>query len=368
MNVRLSAALYALAALSCLADAAAQPASDPPALLEISTSPERPVPGEPLRIDVQGDWTKGCRPQLAAVDVRRSEIVLRTDRADANCDRGDTLQLSTRTLDTPLLAPPAAGVYRVRVETTPQAGADARVLAFRLLEIGDAKAAAPLPESGYWWGEAGGEFDVAKPGFGTQLEVQGGTLVMTFSHYTDAGAPEWSLASGALNGRISELQINRLVGGRGPFAPFSAPARSEDVGRVLIEWLTPGRAVFWFVRRQIDESLLVQPVSMVRFAFASAQQGGWHGRWVLLPAAGSGAARAIDFATYQAGDGGFELQAPDGEHMLCRTVLTRPNSPPRECTLKLSGDAAPIVFDQVGLDRLHGVDADGKRVLLLRAE
>jgi hypothetical protein len=367
MNAR-SLAVALLAALLPAGVAAAQDAvaSVP---FEIVAVPPRPAPGAPLRLDVAGVLRKGCRPQLVETIVRGADIVLRTEPDRRDCAGSERkLQLSTRTLDGALHAPAAPGVYRVRVEAAAHDGAPPRVLAFRLLDVAAAdQPAPPPPESGFWWGEAGGEFDVAKPGFGAQLELQAATLALTFSHYAQAGVPEWSLAAGTLNGRVADLPLNRLSGGQGPFAPFSGPVRSDEIGRVLIEWTTPARAVFWFVQRRDDDSLLLQPVSMVRFAFANAQQGSWRGRWVLLPATGGGAARVIDFDAHDPVDGGFELRAATGERLLCRTTLTRPNSPPRECRLQ-RGDDAPIVFDQAGLDRLHGAAPGGARMLLLRAE
>ena len=50
----------------------------------------------------------------------------------------------------------------------------------------------------------------------------------------------------------------------------------------------------------------------------------------------------------------------------CSLDPARPNSPPTRCRLTDAEGASLVEFDDIGLDRMHGLDAGGRPVTALR--
>jgi hypothetical protein len=313
----------------------------------------------------EGVLAEGCAPLPQAAERRGRDYVLTVVPGPAAClDPPQPFSLSSALLADPL-PPISDGVHRLRLELQADPGAAPQLEAFALIASGSAAEQDIQPESGFWWGEQGGEFDRATPGFGVQLELQDGVLAVAVSGYADDGRPEWLFGATPVSGSTASVPLGRLQGGRGPYGRFRSPQQVADVGRLHIEWLGPARAVFWFERPAVAGGIELRPISMVRFGFTGAVGEQWLGRW-LLGGEREGdavAARAIDFVSYEARDDGFVLLGARTERLECSQDSERPNSPPVHCQL-LSDAEAPIEFDRIALRSLRGNGVSGRAVLL----
>jgi hypothetical protein len=312
----------------------------------------------------QGMAIDGCERRLVDIEQQDRALRLHVRRAASGCLAEPRPYSLAARIESPL----PEGVYRVRLETSTSAASLPRLQAFALAEVGSA--AAPVrPEPGFWWGDAHGEFDSARPGFGVQLEVQGDTLAVAVSGYDAAGEPQWLFGAGPFDGPTTRIALGRLSAGGGPFGEARSPSTIEPAGQLHIEWQGSARAVFWFEQPAMDGSgIELRPLSMVRFGFGGDRQ--WLGRWLL---AGESLAdddigtRAIDFGSIETEGDGFVALGSRGERLACVMTAAGGTLPPR-CTLTVDDDGR-IEFDDIGFARLHGSHAGhGQRAVLVRLD
>jgi len=265
----------------------------------------------------------------------------------------------------------ATGVQRVRVEDDGGPAGAARLLGFRLVQVG-APARTVNPEAGYWWHERGGEFVAGGPGLGLSMERQDDTLSVTVLGYAEDGRPEWLFGAGTISGNVAHVRLSRLEGGSGPFDAYAAPGNTQPVGVLDLEFSSASRAVAWFQRPLRSGGITLVPMSIVRFRFDQQHAHAFRGEWLLAGGSGQGsdgnrplALRFVDIEA--AAGGGFRLLTEGGEHSLvCELHPARPNSPPQRCTLTAADGATLAVFDDAALSRMGGTRADGTPVALLR--
>ncbi len=310
-------------------------------------------------IEIVGRWNTGCPPLLQDVQQAGREITVtaRTDSKRCTGEPGPYRLL----VDLPdaAQADEREGVWRLRYELRDDPLADPALLAFELKSLGEPGIIDP--ETGFWWGESGAEFDHAAPGISAQLERQAGMLALTFSGYGGAGSPEWIFGATAMGGSISDLAMSRLEGGKGPFGGYQAPSGEASAGRLQIEWLTSARAVFWFSRAAAGRrGLELQPISMVRFDFGKSPGTGWTGRW-LVESTDAGKLQSVEFADVVLDAGNFTLLGAAGEALHCESAPDRSHSPPSACELQF-GDGRIWQFHDIGLGRMTGIDEQGNRV------
>jgi hypothetical protein len=330
----------------------------------VGSDPARPDPVElglqhagslgMLRVTANGVAYDGCPPDLASVSAQGSTLVVRALASTGRCL--DAAQPYSLRSDLLRAAPADSGLYRVRLELQSSPESTPWLEAFSLIPARSSPTL--VPESGFWWGEAGGEFGRGAPGFGVLVEVQGDTVAVSVSGYDDLGRPEWLMGSARLEGRTTRIALGRLLGGSGPHGGFRSPAAMDEAGRLHIEWLGSARALFWFEQPAADGfGIDLVPVSMVRFGFAGDSGRQWLGRWLLAAERdfdGMPAPRTIDFSTVEPTVSGFMLLGTGSERLECTLDRGRPNSPPELCRLLL--DTAPIDFIDVALRQLHAAD------------
>jgi hypothetical protein len=354
-----SLVVFALLALPIAALAERAPTPGPRIALEATAE------GSAFEATVEGVAADGCERRLIDAEQQDRALRLHVRQAASGClAEPQPYSLAAR-IESPL----AAGVHRVRMESSVSAASLPRLQAFELAEVGPA--AAPYrPEAGFWWGDADGEFDTARPGFGVQLEVQGDTLAVAVSGYDAAGEPQWLFGAGPLTGHTSRIALGRLRSGGGPFGEARSPSNIEPAGQLHIEWQGSARAVFWFERPATDGGgIELRPMSMVRFGFAGDRQ--WLGRWLL---AGESAAddavraRPIDFSSIESAGDGFVALGARGERLACAITAGAGTALPLQCTLTVDDDHR-FDFDDIGFSRLHGSDAvHGQRAVLVRLD
>lgn len=359
------------AAALLLASATAAPAAD--ADPRISVFPPRPDAGMLMRFEVEGEWPDACPPQIRDVRVSGYEIVLDAVAGAAVCTGGPkryriasgaALAERTRVVRN--------GVYRVRFEVRSEADAPARLYGFQLIYVGNTPDPGFVPETGFWWPEAGGEFADAGPGLGVQMEVQSRNLSVSVFGYDNDGRPGWLLGAGKIDGHVSGFDLSQLRGGSGPFDAYGAPTDIHTAGSLQIELLSPSRVNLWFVRDAGEGlGLEARAISMVRFRFAQQAEHAWLGHWVVLDESDERfPTQRIHFVSAQREENGFVLSDAAQSNLLrCQDAVGLPNSPPQRCLLSNSGGGVMQVdFDRIGLNELRGMTGAGQRVVALKLE
>lgn len=321
------------------------------------------VDGSPQLL-VSGEWQSGCPPLFERIEIEGADVRLYGKPDSQRCDGKPGPYELRADLAREALPSAAAGVLRLSYLLQDDPLSPPRLLAFELVQPGDANAAkleSVDPESGFWWGEAGAEFDHAGPGLSAQIERQGSVVALSFTGYDGQGSPDWMFGAAALQGRLTDISLSRLAEGRGPFGGYVGPTQAEVAGRLQIEWLTASRATFWFSRSDADgRQLELRPMSMVRFEFGIRPGTDWVGRWLLE---NGDQLSATSFEMVRRRPDGFDMRGSLGEQLSCDMATDRPASPPRQCSLELA-DGDLWYLDDIGLANLRGRDQRGAPVRL----
>lgn len=319
---------------------------------------------QPRQLNLYGRAPMRCVPTLAGATLEGADLTIELDQPQTGCDGKRNSPFNLRVdpaanAGVPLLPGP---VYRVRVYA--RAGGTAQLIAFRLLDLNPA-AAAPVPENGFWWSQAGKDSGPASPGTGASIEWQDGQLAVGLFGFADSGAPIWSFGSAQPQGRVASVTLVQLANGDPPFAPTGSQPAAERGPRLELEFLSPTSARAWLVRQDAGRDLEVRALTLARSRFASGPAGAaWSGQWVLVPD-DNGVPRVFEFADPSRQDADTFHLADAGNDASLDCRLAAGTQQPDLCTLT----AAAVTladFDQVGLDRLAGRSSDGARVKLVR--
>jgi hypothetical protein len=321
-----------------------------------------PDPGRPIRLSLLGLPPAPCPYRLEQASSAGDTLLLRLAHADGCAAQASGQALAVQPQG---MTWGRKGVVRVRVEDARGAGGTPRLLGFGLVQVGRVSRTTH-PEAGYWWNEAGGDFDRAGPGLGLNLERQGDTLSVTVLGYAADGRPEWLFGAGPIHGQLARVPLSRLQGGAGPFDPWQAPGEAEPAGVVHFEFLSGARAVAWF-ERSLGEAISLQPLSLVRFRFDERPSEAALGEWLFVGgiALGDAATRAqaLQFVRSEQGEDGFRLHGAAGDPTLgCELDRERPNSPPSRCVLSDANGTLLVDFVDIALGRMRGYRPDGAAV------
>ncbi len=325
------------------------------------------APQWPPDLIIDGTWSDACLPSLLRTRVVDFDIDihLRSDGRACAAVR-TTFQLKVNPARESGLNQLPLGIYRVRLFLSHANGSN-ELIAFRLLRSGGDDRRS-RPESGFWWSVPTANNIPALSGNGLSIEQQGDTLAVTWLSY-ESGAPAWYFGSQTMSGKIARIALSRMAGGGEAFAGPNAPPEIEPGLALNIEFLTPAHANAWLVRGQpgSTRTIEVQDLNLVRLPFEEGHPGkGWQGDWALV-VGDAAEARIIeltrpdmaDAETFRVSDrlGSIKLQ--------CRLDDVGNHPVASFCTLT---DGASVLadFDQVGLDRLSGLNADGVPVRLVR--
>lgn len=329
--------------------------------------------GEPFELRIEDTWPNACVPDLEAVRVVGQQIwVIARDTSEGSfCGQA----MSSYRIDTGRLPGPQArlqepGVQRIHFVIRSNTGL--RLRGFELASMGADLPPAPALESGYWWADPGVKNEFAGRGIGINLERQGSILSGVLFGYDGAGDPDWSLGSGSVGEHFTRLGLSRLSQGAGPYAPYREPRELQTLGAMLIEPASPSRARLWLVYLEaITGDLSLREIEIVRFGFANSPANAWAGDWLLAPpadAAGEVAARQFAFVSLRSGRGEFTLLDASGDASLtCAMSGAGADRIPDLCSLQLK-DAEGLSaysFDRIGLRRMEGTDAAGRRIRMV---
>ncbi len=320
-----------------------------------------------LQIGILGQAPANCKPSVDHVTIDRQDIAVTLHSPKTGCWANHA---SAYVLH---VDPAAAGaamafgnVYRVSVFS--DAGDTPGLVAFRVLDANaDPNAIATnavQPENGFWWSEGAVETGPASRGTGMSLEAQGDQLAVSVFGFGDTGSPLWYFGSARQQGRIAVVPLLELRNGDPLFSPTGSRPSAIDGLRLELEFISPARARAWLVRSDDRRDIAVRAFTLARSTFSKIDaRVDWNGRWVLVGDDATGL-REFEFAapTRQDADT-LRFYDAGGATLECRANAAA--STPDLCTL--SNGASPIAeFNQIGLDRLDGRDANGARVRLMR--
>lgn len=350
--------------LICLLLALANPLAA--AALELRAVPGTLRPGSAPRFALAGGWDGPCPPRVAGQRAAGRDLVIELAAGSERC--GDAPASAFRLTSASGWEGEAdfatRGVLRVRVERRRSDGTP-QLLAFGLFEYG--QLTRRLPEPGFWWSERGGAFETGGPGLALLLEPQWPQLGATVMGYDADGQPEWRFGTGTLAAQTAQVPLQRLSGGRGPFEAYRQPQDSREEAALWLELESAARATAWFVRSVDGGGIDLRPMSLVRFRFGESASSALAGRWLL-----DGLEEAPRALHLRPGDGaatgtGFVLiEDRLALRLECSLDPARPNSPPTRCRLLDAEATALVEFDDIGLDRMHGLDEARRPVTALR--
>ena len=333
------------------------------AVLHVSLDPQFAGTAAAPRIAINGTAPAGCVPKLGRTTLDGVDLSIELALPTTTCKRKQRVPfrlLADPVTATGLRALPAQ-VYRVHVFAG--SGTGAHLAAFALLDT-SAPALAPMPESGFWWTQAGAE-SAAAAGTGMSLEFQENQLAASVLGFSGTGAPTWYFGSAPLSGRVARISLVQLANGEDWFSAVGAQPEVQPGPHLEIEFLSPTRAQAYLVRSDEEGNVQARSLVLSRSAFATGPAGtSWVGRWVLVPEDGRNT-RLYDFAAPSNHDAeGFRLvDAANDASLECRLIAGTQQAD--VCTLT-AGAGVVADFDQVGYDRFSGHGANGSPVQLLR--
>ncbi len=331
---------------------------------ELIIRPNVPDAGAPFEITLAGTWPDSCTPVTKSVVVDGNNLVLSATTTMGPCAQvmtpfevGFSVDVSTHTL-------PSNGVFYAQFMVNVEGDPLARLIAFDLVSVADTTVAVITPEDGWWWAEAGGEFETSGPGTGYFFERQGETLAIGSAVYDEDGGPLWLLSAGERRHNVFTNRALAFAGGQSLFGEYLAPDIVAEIATMHIEFIERGRALIWFSAPAADSTfgeVTIWAVSVVRhnFGFPTAASS-MLGRWLaVLPAELVPGDRVREFSLGEysdQGEGRFIYDDESGAgRMACRFSAARPDSPPISCTLYESTVADGIEFERVGL---HAMESD----------
>ena len=325
------------------------------------------APQWPPDLIIEGTWSDACLPSLLRTRVVDFDIDIYLRSNEHTCAEVRTaFQLKLNPAREAGHKQLDLGIYRVRLFLAHDKGSN-DLIAFRLLRSGGDDRR-PRPESGFWWSVPTANNIPALSGNGVSIEQQGDTLAVTWLSY-ESGSPVWYFGSQTMSGKIARIALSRMIGGGEAFAGPNATPQIEPGLALNIEFLTPAHAAAWLVRGQPSSSrtIEVQDLNLVRLPFEGGNPGkSWQGEWALI-VGNAGEARIIELTKPEMADAEtFRVSDPLGSiNLQCRLDDVGKHSIASFCTLT---DGASVLgdFDQVGLDRLSGQNADGLPVRLVR--
>ncbi|MEM9533580.1 MAG: hypothetical protein AAGA23_21845 [Pseudomonadota bacterium] len=312
-------------------------------------------------ISVGGTWASSCTPEFEQLrrDAEFGGLVLIAVQRTEACHKAETtfefeVNLALEAADL------GAGVYPVSLYVRPDTTRAARLVGFDVVQVGELDRV--TPEAGLWWPEPAGRHETSGPGVGFSLEIQGDQAIIMSNAYRDTGQSLWTLTTGSLDGRVVRGELTELGQGQVLFNEYREPNTAFRHGRVILSFANRARATLWLVTEQNPDSpeLLVQPLSLVRFAFG--QRDLLSGTWLLIPEAG-GEAQRLELAAVEGAADRITLLDPSGATVQCQALGSV--APPSSCRLQGLTD---IRFDDVGLYRWRGQDAQGRAYVAVRLE
>lgn len=283
------------------------------------------------------------------------------------------------------------GTYRVNIsQRVVDDDSPTRKTGFGLVSVQRKEAKRPAAaDSGSWMQDPGvirAEDQVTLGELNSQrvhIEQRGDRIILNLNTFDVQGNPVWFQSEGVRKGNAFNGDLLKVVG-RSPFDTtfLKKPEYTVDAGQVAIEFLSPARAVIWLSQRpEGSASLLTVPLVIVKQNKVGEARKAFEGRWVLTlenadESMSAMSSRILTLASFA--NNGVESYKDDvamvalvcsGSGTTTQTVLTGEASPVAlapTCDLVRFGQFVDAQFNEIGWNRLRGVNSAGKPVSLLR--
>lgn len=311
---------------------------------------------------ISGIWPSTCQPQIEAVDRRGDGLGVLLGNAGTLCEPSSqpfSLELGTGADDAFSPAMPTGRTLQIFARNT--TAGEPVLVGFRMADAGH-----PMqPEAGFWW-------PVEKAaGSVLALEVQGDALGASLMTYDNQGNPLWYFGTTRLQGDSTHIELARMEGGLSVFSGSGdrAPLPQSALG-MDVRFLSATKARVVLSKPTLLGGIELTAFEVMRVPFSeSPQMRDWLGPW--LVAASPDSANALPRQLTWT-----ESTMPDPTHTVLHDTQSGfslrcshqagPASVAQRCALHDPDGMVVARFDQVGLDRLDGVDPGGAATILIR--
>lgn len=356
INVGVGSIAHRLLAVVCLGFGALTSAAEPiegDGAISVSRSADNAV-----TLYVDRPWPGGCEPEDIEVTVNTADVLVRGWLPAQGCGTG-TIPISVElSADFP--------VARLTFLQQRRPLSEDQLVDFTLVPL---TAAQTHPESGLWWGEDGGVYETRGPGTAMSLDIQGNRLAATVNVYHPDGQPVWYFSAGEFTGLTFSAPMHGFAQGQTLFGDYRRPSQAVEVGRLQLEFHSPGQATAWLTAPDhTNGGLDLQPVSLVRFDFQESESPDrLSGRWIFVQLENPSQELVLSPPMQRSGRWEY-VDLVAGLILACELDASRPRSLPDACTLEQSDGLWQVEFKQVGLDRMSGVDRLGNPAYAFRLD
>lgn len=283
------------------------------------------------------------------------------------------------------------GTYRVNIsQRIVDDGSPVHQTGFGLISVQSKNGKLPAAaDSGAWMQDPGvvrAEDQVTLGDLNSQrvhIEQRGNRITVNLNTFDLQGNPVWYQSEGTRQGNVFNGNLLKVVG-RSPFDTtlVKKPEYTLDAGQVAIEFLTPARAVIWLSQREVGAaSLTTVPLVIVKQNKVGEARKAFEGRWVLTlenadDSVSAMSSRVLNLASFA--NNGVESYKDDAAMfaLVCSGSGTTNQTAPTEaaspvslapsCDLIRFGQFVDARFNEIGWNRLRGINSAGKPVSLLR--
>lgn len=275
------------------------------------------------------------------------------------------------------------GVYRVTLShSVLNSQAPARASGYGLISVLRKDAAGftseASAESGAWMqdpGYTGGE-DFLPATLGplnsqrVHIEQRGQQISLQLTTFDLAGRAIWLQSSGVRQGNVFNGDLLQVVG-RSPFDTTleKKPEYTIDFGQVSIEFISPARALVWLSQASGEQAFKPVPLVIVRQVTEAEARTALKGRWVLSLEDDDNSVSAMRAEVLNLSPSADQNELyVDSAKMYALRCFAAPSpvALAPSCDLIRFGQFVDAKFNQVGLNRLRGTNAAGKKVSLFR--
>ena len=376
--------MIALAFVAMASEALASPQS-------FSVVPAQPTAGESFQLVVPVD-SCGLKTVTGSVEPGSFDINVDIQYLSVLCtdEYREPIQVPVKIFRDNAVA--QEGTYRVNLSQGYVDSEQAvRKTGFGLISVQKKLARSPAAaDSGAWMQDPGVVRTEEGVSFGElnsqriHIEQRGNRIVLNVNTFDIRGNAVWYKSEGQRYGNVFNGDLVKVVG-RSPF-DFSFVRKQEyalDAGHAAIEFLTPARAVLWLSQfGEGQNSLTTVPLVIVKQNQVGEARKAFEGRWVLTLENSDDSVSAMSsriFSFQRFDNGGVESYKDSDTNMyalVCsgqsnstQSVLSGYVSPVTlapTCDLIRFGQFVDAQFNEIGWNRLRGVNSAGKPVSLLR--
>jgi hypothetical protein len=348
------------------------------AAIEISVYPPVPRPGSVIRLEVRGEWPNSCLPELERATIEAGRFRIFAKAFGIDCKPVATpFHLETVIGHWIYTLMAVSGFYPVEFLVRTQPQTPPHLFAFTVIRADRNTQMRLVPENGFWWVDDQGLYGQAGRGSGINIDRQGDQMIVTLQTYNAAGQPVWYFAEGTLSHGVFQADYHQIAGGSPLYAVGNSPREIHKVGRLILTFDNQRKGTLWLLPELThlpEQGMSVFPVSIRRYLTSSSKptealRGDWLLSAAVTPAASAKADTRLQFTAGRfINDSRDRMEFVAADKRLLRCVVGADKAL-QQCTLLSPQGRQLVLFEDVGLERLRGIDlATGKVVSLLRLD